>query len=380
MGKNRAYGVYKMPDESKLGGLRIIDGTVVREMVLPYTSRARGVIMIAVWALFMGFLALDRFGGRSGRGSRAMDVFGILVAILVTGFFAFAIALDKRTITVSDSTLSVKLGPIPFLASSVSNIADVEQVYCGSYHVPRAGKLYQVVALLKDGKKALVAGDIAEERVAQTVAWQLLRWLDEVQRCIPAAAHLCGARTVLSNDSVRIREDPVRVALVLACIVGGLVVFGGSMALISLFSETPSEKLEGAERVIGGGDLPAPDAGGRGQVRLAAPGKAASLDSGTMDWSRYPALDESTIRARATHQKIPDYPSLAFARAQGEVTVAILIGEDGSVEAAEAQRGPPLLRAGAEQAARGWRFNPVLVHGGPAKVRSCLTFQFSFGK
>ena len=77
---------------------------------------------------------------------------------------------------------------------------------------------------------------------------------------------------------------------------------------------------------------------------------------------------------------MPEYPAVAKAsHVQGDVTVTVLISEDGALKAAHAQ-GQPLLIAPAEKAVLQWRFNPVTVEGKPVKVQSSLTFRFTLGR
>jgi TonB family protein len=128
-----------------------------------------------------------------------------------------------------------------------------------------------------------------------------------------------------------------------------------------------------------GKDLGSPE--GQAKVELAPLGGAQGTETGPAEWSRYPRQAESFTRGRAIHQVIPQYPPLAkAARVQGAVVVAIVIGEDGSIEAAQAREGDPLLREAAEQAARQWRFSALDARGGTGKVQSTLTFQFSIAK
>jgi TonB family protein len=120
---------------------------------------------------------------------------------------------------------------------------------------------------------------------------------------------------------------------------------------------------------------------GQAKVELAPLDGAQGTEAGPAEWSRYPRQAESSTRGRAVHQVIPQYPPLAkAARVQGAVVVGIVIGEDGSVEAAQEMAGHPLLRDATEQAARQWRFSRLDVHSGTEKVQSTLTFQFSIAK
>jgi protein TonB len=88
-----------------------------------------------------------------------------------------------------------------------------------------------------------------------------------------------------------------------------------------------------------------------------------------------PVRSESFIRARAIFRVIPVYHSTGSS-AQGDVIVRVIINEDGTVEDVESIRGHTPLKELAEEAARQWRFEPVLVNGQPVEVESVLTFRF----
>ena len=83
------------------------------------------------------------------------------------------------------------------------------------------------------------------------------------------------------------------------------------------------------------------------------------------------------LNGKAESLPKPDYPPAARAvRAQGAVSVQIIIDEDGNIMAASAVSGHPLLRAAAEAAAREAKFSPTLLDGKPVKVSGVLTYNF----
>jgi protein TonB len=71
------------------------------------------------------------------------------------------------------------------------------------------------------------------------------------------------------------------------------------------------------------------------------------------------------------------YPQLARnAHVEGVVLVEIIVDEEGSVIAATALDGHPLLRQPAQDAARQWKFRPTLLNGRPIKIAGMLRFTF----
>lgn len=84
------------------------------------------------------------------------------------------------------------------------------------------------------------------------------------------------------------------------------------------------------------------------------------------------------ISGKAIKKVQPEYPPVARAAgAQGEVTVEVVVGEDGNIESAKAISGHPLLQQSAVDAARQWTFSPTLLEGKPVKVRGRISFVFS---
>ncbi len=73
----------------------------------------------------------------------------------------------------------------------------------------------------------------------------------------------------------------------------------------------------------------------------------------------------------------PAYPPIArAAHASGTVEVKVIVDTDGSVIAAAAISGHPLLQAAAVSAARNARFTPLKYKGEPVKVVGVIQYHF----
>ena len=73
----------------------------------------------------------------------------------------------------------------------------------------------------------------------------------------------------------------------------------------------------------------------------------------------------------------PIYPQEARdKKVEGQVTVSIVIGEEGTVISARPTSGPELLQGAAKDAALKARFHPTMVNGKPAKVAGAMTYNF----
>lgn len=73
----------------------------------------------------------------------------------------------------------------------------------------------------------------------------------------------------------------------------------------------------------------------------------------------------------------PVYPPIAkAARAQGTVTVQVVVSEEGKVIAAQVVSGHPLLQATAVKAARAAVFSPTLLGTKPVKISGVITYNF----
>jgi TonB family protein len=74
----------------------------------------------------------------------------------------------------------------------------------------------------------------------------------------------------------------------------------------------------------------------------------------------------------------PPYPMIArAAHASGETRVEIIVDVDGSVIAAHAISGHPLLQAASVDAARRARFAPSTFEGKPVMVTGVITYSFN---
>ena len=71
------------------------------------------------------------------------------------------------------------------------------------------------------------------------------------------------------------------------------------------------------------------------------------------------------------------YPKLAKETGtRGPVVVEVVVDQAGSVLSARALSGHPLLRKAAEDAARGWKWNPTRLNGVAVQVVGTITFNF----
>jgi len=88
-------------------------------------------------------------------------------------------------------------------------------------------------------------------------------------------------------------------------------------------------------------------------------------------------ISGGVLNGKAVHLVQPQYPAMArTAHVSGQVTVQVLIDENGSVTAAHASSGHPLLQPSAVAAARASRFTPTKLSGQPVKVTGVIIYNF----
>jgi Ca-activated chloride channel family protein len=86
------------------------------------------------------------------------------------------------------------------------------------------------------------------------------------------------------------------------------------------------------------------------------------------------------LNGKAISKPQPAYPPIAkAARAQGTVTVQVVVDKSGQVVSAHAVSGHPLLQQAAVAAARQARFSPTLLAGQPVRVSGVVTYNFNPG-
>jgi TonB family protein len=79
----------------------------------------------------------------------------------------------------------------------------------------------------------------------------------------------------------------------------------------------------------------------------------------------------------ATTKPSPAYPVIAKQlKVEGEVTVDVVIGEEGKVESAKAASGNPILTKAAVDTVKEWKFTPFKNGGKAVKAQTVLSFSF----
>ena len=88
-------------------------------------------------------------------------------------------------------------------------------------------------------------------------------------------------------------------------------------------------------------------------------------------------ISGGVLNGKAISLPVPEYPAIAKqAKASGAVAVQVTVDENGSVIAAHAVSGHPLLQASAVAAARQARFSPTLLMGEPVKITGVIVYNF----
>lgn len=93
---------------------------------------------------------------------------------------------------------------------------------------------------------------------------------------------------------------------------------------------------------------------------------------------RIVTVSEAEIRKRSLSGAAPGYPQIArAARVEGLVRVELLVGPDGAVEQASIVEGHPMLDQAALDAARGWRFAPMVSGNQAVRMRAVVSIPFA---
>jgi len=88
-------------------------------------------------------------------------------------------------------------------------------------------------------------------------------------------------------------------------------------------------------------------------------------------------IEPADQQRRLIHAIAPEYPDVArLAGIEGDVTLRILVSEDGTIGDITPLSGPPILARAVIRAVEHWRYAPVLVNGRPVGVVSTVTLAF----
>jgi TonB family protein len=110
---------------------------------------------------------------------------------------------------------------------------------------------------------------------------------------------------------------------------------------------------------------------------------SGSLDeiSRTMEafWWGGIRINPSEQQKRLVMAPLPEYPEVARrAGIEGEVTLLVRIGKNGSVQDAQMLSGEPVLGRAATEAVEQWRYSPLRIGGQPVSVLTSVTLAFQF--
>jgi TonB family protein len=102
-----------------------------------------------------------------------------------------------------------------------------------------------------------------------------------------------------------------------------------------------------------------------------------SLNAAPPAMPKKPFITGGVLNGKAISKPMPSYPAEAKReRAQGVVSVRIVVDEEGKVISAEAVSGHPLLHQTSVTAAYQARFSPTRLHGQLVKVTGVITYNF----
>ena len=90
-------------------------------------------------------------------------------------------------------------------------------------------------------------------------------------------------------------------------------------------------------------------------------------------------VDPTDQQRRLISSLAPEYPDVArLAGIEGDVTLRIFIGRDGTMRGITPVSGPPVLARAAIRAVERWRYTPALIEGRPVNVITTVTLAFRF--
>ncbi len=95
------------------------------------------------------------------------------------------------------------------------------------------------------------------------------------------------------------------------------------------------------------------------------------------DFPQHVKVSQSVMQGLLVSKVDPEYPAAAKAKhIQGAVTLAMVIGKDGTITDVQVQSGPAELTAAAVDALRQWRYRPYQLLGRPVEVQATAQFNF----
>ncbi len=144
--------------------------------------------------------------------------------------------------------------------------------------------------------------------------------------------------------------------------------------------QTPevSDTAASPNHATGTSTLDAESAGEPVRVAAAQPQPAPSNATPAAAATSNKPVDIGSLIEKATKKVNPSYPQTAkAARIAGVVKVYLEIDENGEVKTVQRADGPEILRRAAMDAAKRWKFSPMVINGQPARVQGFINFKFA---
>ena len=92
-------------------------------------------------------------------------------------------------------------------------------------------------------------------------------------------------------------------------------------------------------------------------------------------------LDSKQLKEIAIHCEVPQIPTLAQRmRIGGRIVLEVLVNPSGNMECIKVMSGYPLLEGAAIEAAKKWRFKPLMMHGKTLAFCGILEFHIATEK
>ena len=170
-------------------GISIINGPEGYIIVSKWLTDSKLILVIVIWVILEATFFVNYAGAVGWHNFNLLHYPSFTIVSLFIGYFVAMGVLNKTTTVITDTTFSVRRGPVPcpWPGNHTREIDDVERITyaCHNSVIVNGNCIYYVYVIFGDGRQAGLFNIVtigSDKSLAVRLATQIQGWIDEKRR------------------------------------------------------------------------------------------------------------------------------------------------------------------------------------------------------